>query len=712
MATALRKNRIPGPVLGLLLVIAAGLGLYFALLAPRAPAELPELGAFSGAVTVDHGSALIGARLPEDALDPVLEALARVRFVPDEEAAGLDYSNALTLTLEGGGTIALLDGEGEDAHAAVTAGGTTGYYRLSDSQYSAVREAVYAAFPEGVLYTGEELAAWWQDYFYPAVQTLMEEDFTTARDIEPEAVADYTFFKMLADGTAADYQVADAAGKLWCRVPYREFLALGQLYFSDGANASLKETSHYAEGADAMVFAMPADTAAYLRENYPAWDEPSASGGYTLLSVRRDLFGILTAEVADYNEVGFTEAGTLNRTHTFTLVYGSDGRYRYVSKSSRITDPMEVAVEGYFLNIGSISGITAADAEELDLRFAGELGGDMLLTSIGYGAEGHLMLLYRVNPRTGGITASGELITGTEHPWRVETDGETVLVYGSDRAWQMDASLAAASEIVLPELSGEYDLADGGSRVVYTDETGLWLWEQDREEPLLLAAHPDTDGEDGAIDRYASPRFILNGTAVLAADADADGSVLFYTRFDLEGLEKALADREKEASASRSSREEEEDSAASEGLLTGSRVGIYPGQLQALAVEEDLMVALYPNAEGEDPRYLAGAVHYFETGATFSFLIPDTGETGPALICGGRIYYFEEDPAVGEDTVFELKVLELGPAMNRVSTGLRVTNAMPHILAATRSGKVLFSFTSPSGSGMGIAATAGVTGAE
>ena len=183
MATALRKNRIPGPVLGLLLVIAAGLGLYFALLAPKAPAELPELGAFSGAVTVDHGSALIGARLPEDALDPVLEVLARVRFVPDEEAAGLDYSNALTLTLEGSGTIALLDGEGEDAHAAVTAGGTTGYYRLSDSQYSAVREAVYAAFPEGVLYTGEELAAWWQDYFYPAVQTLMEEDFTTAQDI-------------------------------------------------------------------------------------------------------------------------------------------------------------------------------------------------------------------------------------------------------------------------------------------------------------------------------------------------------------------------------------------------------------------------------------------------------------------------------------------------------------------------------------------------
>src|SRR5699024_3844925 len=117
------------------------------------------------------------------------------------------------------------------------------------------------------------------------------------------------------------------------------------------------------------------DTAAYLRENYPAWEDPSASGGYTLLSVRRDLFGILTAEVADYNEVGFTEAGTLNRTHTFTLVYGSAGRYRYVSKSSRITDPMEVAVEGYFLNIGSISGITAADAEELDLRFAGELGG-------------------------------------------------------------------------------------------------------------------------------------------------------------------------------------------------------------------------------------------------------------------------------------------------------------------------------------------------
>lgn len=39
--------------------------------------------------------------------------------------------------------------------------------------------------------------------------------------------------------------------------------------------------------------------------------------------------------------------------------------------------------------------------------------------------------------------------------------------------------------------------------------------------------------------------------------------------------------------------------------------------------------------------------------------------------------------------------------MNRISTGLKVSNAEPRILGADAEGRVLFSFVSPSGSGMG-----------
>ena len=52
----------------------------------------------------------------------------------------------------------------------------------------------------------------------------------------------------------------------------------------------------------------------------PAFDDPAENGGYCLVSVRRDLIGVLTAEVYDYNEVGFTEGGVHTRTHYFTMV--------------------------------------------------------------------------------------------------------------------------------------------------------------------------------------------------------------------------------------------------------------------------------------------------------------------------------------------------------------------------------------------------------
>ena len=140
------------------------------------------------------------------------------------------------------------------------------------------------------------------------------------------------------------------------------------------------------------------------------------------------------------------------------------------------------------------------------------------------------------------------------------------------------------------------------------------------------------------------------------------------------------------------------------GLLEGLRVSIYPGTVITEVSTDDYLVVLYPNRDTEElTGYIAGTVHYFESDATFSFILPDNAEAGPRLILNDRVYYFEQVSQPGEENVvFELKVLELGSAMNRISTGLKVSNAEPRILGADAEGRVLFSFVSPSGSGMGI----------
>ena len=58
------KNRIKLGM-GLLLVIAVGLAVYFGFFAAKAPAEIPDLAEHTGTVTVTHGNALLDARMDE-----------------------------------------------------------------------------------------------------------------------------------------------------------------------------------------------------------------------------------------------------------------------------------------------------------------------------------------------------------------------------------------------------------------------------------------------------------------------------------------------------------------------------------------------------------------------------------------------------------------------------------------------------------------------
>ena len=69
------KNRIKLGM-GLLLVIAVGLAVYFGFFAAKAPAEIPDLAEHTGIVTVTHGNALLDARMDETDSAKLIELLA------------------------------------------------------------------------------------------------------------------------------------------------------------------------------------------------------------------------------------------------------------------------------------------------------------------------------------------------------------------------------------------------------------------------------------------------------------------------------------------------------------------------------------------------------------------------------------------------------------------------------------------------------------
>lgn len=170
------------------------------------------------------------------------------------------------------------------------------------------------------------------------------------------------------------------------------------------------------------------------------------------------------------------------------------------------------------------------------------------------------------------------------------------------------------------------------------------------------------------MNRLDSPRFVMGGSEIVAANVDGE-NVLYYTAYD---LSEAGWDQEKEDSRP-----------------AASTIDIYPGTVLESYVTEDYMVVLYPNQDtsADASHYTSGTVHYFEGDTTLSFLLRNEEDAPDRVIYGDRIYYFERISAADAgDAVFELKVLELSVNMNRISTGLRVVNAAPKVLAADSAG--------------------------
>ena len=258
------------------------------------------------------------------------------------------------------------------------------------------------------------------------------------------------------------------------------------------------------------------------------------------------------------------------------MVCGSDGRYRFVSKRSQIIDPAQVSVEGYFLSIGQIGEITPETEAEYNLTQAGTLDGNLLLYHIQQTASGYQMMLFEVNPRTGGVIRSAEIPAepAGEELFRAEVtaDGTGVLIFARERVIQLDSRLTRTGEVQLPEqaVGTEYDCTDDGEQLCYVDEEGLWLLDSGEKKPVLLAAHPTASEGEPEI-RLARPRFIEGGKGILTAEVQ-DGKTLYYTRYDLEDPEEALEDQEKDRNRKKDKDEDEET-----GLLEGRRVGIYPG---------------------------------------------------------------------------------------------------------------------------------------
>ena len=440
------KNRIKLG-LGLLLAIAVGLMVYFGFFAAKAPAEFPDLDGYTGCVTITHGNALLDARMDEQDSARLIGFLAHARFSPSEEARTRNYNGSIRILFPDSREIALLREEEEVFVRAVGADGKEGYYTVCTDLYDEVRLHVYSVFPEGI--TFENLAPWWEEYFYIASLTLMGSDFNSALEISPEAVAEYTLCQMVADGSAEPYLHQESGGN-WYQIPYAEFLRQAQGYFADGANVSLKETRCYREEDNTMLFAQ--GQVPLSSGERPGLADLEHNGGYRLVSVHRDLMGVLTAELYDYNEVGFTETGVHTRTHYFTMVCGSDGRYRFVSKRSQVIDPAQVSVEGYFLSIGQIGDITPENRAGIPPDPGRGAGWQYLaLPCSAYGIG---------QPDVSGQHQSAHRRCGPDSPSSSASGGHRAAPGGGHRRWERGAGLCpgsghAAGQPPGPDAGGE-----------------------------------------------------------------------------------------------------------------------------------------------------------------------------------------------------------------------------------------------------------------
>lgn len=666
------KRRTFQGFIPLLLIAAIAFGIY-TFLRPIPPAEFPQLAQFSGSLTVSHSNAIWGAQLNEHTAKHIVETLGQCRFKPfDSQPLTFEGDISMRFTPELLMELTQVDGE---TYARLTTPQSTGVYSLNKPVYEEIRESIYASFPNGVQVL--ELQPWWEEYFALACSTVLEKDFHNPKEISASAVVRYTFYQMVADGTAKEFEVTTKDGKTLNVIPYPLFLARAREYFADGAGPSIKQTYYFDAATDSFNFPAMEDSY-YGSYPYGAYDDYANNGYYALQSLTRDLTGNITAVIADYNAVDFGDPGTLTQLHYLTMVSSSTGQYRFVSCRTQLANPMNVSLEGYFNRVSEVGSYSAEMAFENGLGQLGLMGDDLLLGTTRYSRGSAYLELLAFSPTENTVVAQRTIEAESPTVFlavRALSDG--VVVKTDHNVLLLDKGLNTVDTLELPSVITDlqpvsYGVSNDLSTLYYVDEEGLCQYQNDSRS--LLLPHPQADiHAEGPIDMLRNPVCILDGKALLLTHT-GKGDRLRYSILRLDVEQPSLYRMELEA----------------------------PYSVMAEVQNEYMHLQSFDSSgPDERPTKTHHTVYSFRNFDYVFFNLPYDAVVPDSLIAGDSLYYFKQTQRDTPDVIFTLWRMDLD-TLESSPLSVQISNAVPSLLGADAKGHVLFSYRSPMGSGFGI----------
>ena len=685
-----KKKRNLKKYLILLLILAAAILLGYFLLRPNPPKEFPNLGEFTGSVTVSHGNAIVDAKLGEHSAAKLIDTLLQYNFRKTLDQMPQDAQADVSLVFGDTGKIKMASYNGSTIALVSTTQGEA-VYTLKDSLYTDTIAIMYEAFPGGI--QALDVDPWWQKYLGIAVYTLMKDDFNSPKEISVKNIIRYTYYQMVADGSAQELETTNGQNTT-VNIPYDLMLARARQYFTEGASATLKQSSYYDPVSNSFI--LPALPAVYYN-NFPYGDytDYTQNNYYSLRSLTREPDGQVTAVFEDYNRSGFQEQGTLNKIHYLTMTPATDGAYRFLSKRSELANPTNVSVEGYFMGHATLAGFTPDDAYDNNLNEGIALGGNLLLYSVRYGKEEARLNLYLIDPSFGELITQ-QTITGSLQTtfWDLRAQGDGVCIRTNLGVIYLDSTLTETQRIELPleEIPSfdpyGYDISSDQNWMVYTDTQGVHLRDlTGGVEDQLLASHPSpaetsSQGSSDLTDAelLRRPTFVQGGNQVLASHATTQ-AVLGYSLITL-GEEPTIERLNLPAS-------------------TGAEEQIR---------DDKIVLILYPepDSEGQSAIY---TVLYFNESQPKVFGLTYDAYSSKGVISGDMLYCFQPETPLESnpnDHYYRLWQVDLKNATQQ-KLSILVQNASPHILAVSPNQQVLFSYRSPSGSGFGITTPIGNT---
>ncbi|WP_366921556.1 hypothetical protein MFMK1_001960 [Metallumcola ferriviriculae] len=403
----------------------------------------------------------------------------------------------------------------------------------------------------GVITDPTELEKLWQEYLYDAIATIgNSHEFNSAAEIDPVHIAQYSWFKYIAEHGRESLELANENSRR--RVfPVEAVLEYAQRYFNlTTLNVTAFDDRDYDPERRAFIFNLGSEG------DRPRYNEGNP-WGIKLGEVTRNSDGTITAVLKHYDS---SVTRRVERTRTFTLKPREDGSLYFISGREEWVNNNLVSLTGDFQRFDKINGF---DDNMQTLAMLGEYNDKVIIAYGPYDKKknGSLMLLNPENMEVEKELNLGENFTSTD----VTLTGERIVVRLKDRIIIVKKNLEQLEELSLPKVIkdkitrelqqgtyfGGYDISTDLTRIIYSDEEGVKLFDlADSSEKLLASTKPVTGTDLVKKSYHSSPRFVANDQKVITTMTGYE-SAMGYTLYDLQENTSKTYNITGEASSSR-----------------------------------------------------------------------------------------------------------------------------------------------------------------